>query len=181
MGKSRPETGAGRPPNSCRIPASQGLRDVTPRANAQELRALSAMGHADTPRARQGGSTMRRLAKQAKSSESYCPISCHLGNVGQNWFTLTGHRKGGAHEWPDSPSPIPGSVWLDEQKQAPAVREFVRLGAGLRLPNFGVCKVVAGHGSRWEAARDCNIPPPWFSIPPNLPRNPFGWQCTASA
>jgi hypothetical protein len=40
---------------------------------------------------------MRRLAKQAQVERILLP------NVGQNWFTLTGHRKGGAHEWPDSP------------------------------------------------------------------------------
>ncbi len=38
IGKSRPETGAGSPPKSCRSPASQGLADATPRTNAPELR-----------------------------------------------------------------------------------------------------------------------------------------------
>ena len=31
-------------------------------------------------------------------------------------------------------SPIPGSVWVDEQKQAPAFREFVRLGTVILPP-----------------------------------------------
>ena len=69
-------------------------------ATDQRLELVGSRGH--TPRTA-GGIDDAQACQTGQVSESYCPICCHLGNVGQNWFTLTGHRKGGAHEWPNSP------------------------------------------------------------------------------